>query len=215
MVTNNSCNFGTGTAGQVLTSNGVGVSPTFQAYPAAAGLPSIPEWMNVSSSLWWSPLPYTAVTGGTNSAFYTIYFLYFAAQGAFTLTGVGVTVQEVFLNGTAAFALYSISGGGAGTLVATLGSISISTTGFISLTGLSQSVSEGAYYIAFQPQTVIANYNYTSGTNQEAVVKKADTGTIISELAYLKATSGFPSTVTTGNLGTLTGSSIIILMQGN
>lgn len=31
MVTNNSCGFGTGTAGQVLTSNGAGVAPTFQA----------------------------------------------------------------------------------------------------------------------------------------------------------------------------------------
>lgn len=31
MVTNNSANFGTGTAGQVLTSNGPGVAPTFQA----------------------------------------------------------------------------------------------------------------------------------------------------------------------------------------
>jgi len=30
MVTQNSCNFGTGTSGQVLTSNGPGVAPTFQ-----------------------------------------------------------------------------------------------------------------------------------------------------------------------------------------
>lgn len=31
MVTNNAANFGTGTSGQVLTSNGAGVAPTFQA----------------------------------------------------------------------------------------------------------------------------------------------------------------------------------------
>lgn len=35
MVTNNSGNFGTGTSGQVLTSNGEGVAPTFQALPAS------------------------------------------------------------------------------------------------------------------------------------------------------------------------------------
>lgn len=38
MVTQNDCNFGTGSSGQVLTSNGAGVSPTFQAIPASGGL---------------------------------------------------------------------------------------------------------------------------------------------------------------------------------
>ena len=34
MTTNNAGNFGTGTSGQVLTSNGAGVSPTFQTITA-------------------------------------------------------------------------------------------------------------------------------------------------------------------------------------
>lgn len=44
MVTNNSINVGTGLAGQVLTSNGAGVAPTFQALPASGITGTVDEY---------------------------------------------------------------------------------------------------------------------------------------------------------------------------
>lgn len=41
MVTQNSCDFGTGTSGQVLTSNGTGVAPTFQPVSASGAVTTI------------------------------------------------------------------------------------------------------------------------------------------------------------------------------
>lgn len=67
MATQNDCNFGTGTSGQVLTSNGVGVAPTFQTSATGGRLVLIQSQVASSSA------SLTFTTGITST--YNDYFL--------------------------------------------------------------------------------------------------------------------------------------------
>lgn len=68
MATNNSSNFGTGTVGQVLTSGGSGITPTFQApvqqpgHPYAVGTALVSGFSSVCIP-WVSANPGGSVTG--------------------------------------------------------------------------------------------------------------------------------------------------------
>jgi len=74
MVTNNSSNFGTGTSGQVLTSNGTGVAPTFQTINTANPATDITNYASVmdhfmgAASNWsnaWNTATFNSGASGT------------------------------------------------------------------------------------------------------------------------------------------------------
>ena len=214
MATNNALNFGTGTSAQVLTSNGTGVSPTFQSLPNTGGIPSIPKWINVNSNLWWSPTPYKAL-GNLGVTANTIYAMPFLTHGSFTMTAVGITCGFYSVSSSLEFALYSCSNSGSATLVNTLGTVSVTGTGLKTITGLTQAVSPGWYYLCFQPSNSSNQYNNSSAANTACFVNKTDTGATISEVLYAKGSSGFPASIAASLFSSsLVTTSFIILMQG-
>jgi len=214
MATNCASNFGTGTAGQILTSNGEGNAPTFQDLAARGGIPSIPKWAKVNSNLWWSPVPYKALgnIGVTGS---TIYGTPFVTYGSFTITAVAITCGFYSVSSSLEFALYSCASAGTGTLINSLGTVSVTGTGLKTITSLSQAVSPGWYYLCFQPSNSANQYNYASTTNTACFVNKTDTGVTMGGVSYAKGTAGFPASITAGQFGTILGSnSFVLLMQG-
>ena len=208
MATNNTSNFGTGTSGQVLTSNGSGVAPTFQAAAANAGVSSMPAWANVNSNLWWSPTPYTGL-GSLGLTTYTVYLMPFLTYGAFTLTAVGI------ICGTYLFAPTSIEFGlfsRGGNLITSLGTLSVTASGLFTITGLSQSVPAGWYYIGFQPNNNFSSYRYARAQNTICGVNKVDTGATASQIWYPKGSAGLPSSIPGPLL--LSTDGFVILLQG-
>jgi hypothetical protein len=85
MVTQNACDFGTGTSGQVLTSTGAGSSPTFQALPASSSALTLIQTKSASAS---SAVTFT--TGITTT--YNNYLLIFDSALA-SNTGAVLQIQ--------------------------------------------------------------------------------------------------------------------------
>jgi hypothetical protein len=214
MATNNDGNFGTGTSGQLLTSNGEGVSPTFQTVSAGGGLPSIPKWVNIGTSLWWSPTPYTGY-GNLAVESNTIYAMPFLTQGAFTLTDVAITCGTFSFASSIAFALYSSASGGTATLINTLGSVSVTGIGLKTITGLSQNVPAGWNYLCFQSNNSFNKYKYASNVQTICGVNYTFTGETIGQVLYKKGSSGFPATINSSTFGSdISTDSFIMLMKG-
>lgn len=214
MVTSNAFNFGTGTAGQILTSNGSGISPTFQSLAALDGVPSIPGWINTNSSLWWSPTPYTG-TGNLGVTANTIYAMPFLTYGSFTITAVGITCGFYSFASSLEFALYLCSPGGGAALVSSLGTVSVTSSGLKTITGLTQQVSADWHYLCFQPSNGSNQYSYASQANTACLVNKTDSGDTIGQVRYAKGTAGFPASISTTQFSsTLSTNSYIMLIQG-
>ena len=134
--TNNSCNFGTGTSGQVLTSNGAGVAPTFQAAGLGTGVKSIPAWIGVNTSvLYWNTAPYVTSAPITPSSTQT-YLVPFSTQGSFTLRAIGVLCAVYNSSDTIRLGIYTMSTStGAATLLTDFTTVSVTSTGRFGFSG--------------------------------------------------------------------------------
>ena len=199
MVTNNASNFGTGTSGQVLTSNGAGVAPTFQAAAAGSGQPTMPVWVNANPTLlYWNTAPYTTNESLTPLSKRT-YLVPFSTQGTFDLNKIAVLCdyQSPFTD-TVRFGIYTMASDGAVTLSADFGTASANAAGAIGKSALHHSVSPGFYYLAVIFNTV--NSNYYCNKDNVAVVVDVSTGNLIAGFVYNNGASTLPASISAANL---------------
>jgi hypothetical protein len=215
MATNNAANFGTGVAGQVLTSNGSGASPTFQAVPEEADIKSSPAWLGINNTLlYWNTSPYITSAAITPSSKQT-YLVPFSTQGAFTLNRIAVlcAVYSAPLD-VLRFGIYTMDGStGAATLLTDFGTVNATGTGRIGLTALGQAITPGFYYLAVIFNTV--NNTYTANSGNVAVVVDTGTGNLIAGFVYNNGSAALPSSISSANLsGTQIVSPPLILING-
>lgn len=213
MATNNAANFGTGTAGQVLTSNGAGVAPTFQAAAAGGSAPSAPPWVNSATTLWWGPGPISPVSTLTPVANQT-YLTPFINYQTFTITAIGVTCSGPFSgsNDTVRLGIYTITQStGAATLLADFGVATVNGTGVKSVGSLSQAVAPGSYYVA----AVFASANNIYRTTDNLEASFIDTtGTFWHGFLYNNGASTLPASITQAQIGAATtGKAMKIYLQ--
>ena len=215
MATNNAANFGTGTAGQVLTSNGSGVAPTFQAVPEQSGIKSSPAWLGVNNTLlYWNTAPYITSAAITPLSKRT-YLVPFSTQGVFTLNRIAVlcAVYSGPLD-SCRFGIYTMdTSTGAATILTDFGTVNATGTGRIGLTALGQDLEPGFYYLAVIFNT--ANNTYTANSGNVAVVVDTGTGNLIAGFVYNNGAASLPASISSANLsGTQIVSPPLILING-
>jgi len=210
MATNNSANFGTGTIGQVLTSNGTGVAPTFQAAP---GVASLSQWANVSSTFYSTVTPYSTLSGGALSASRT-WLIPFSTGASFTLTSLGIVCSTYSSPDTVRLGIYTMNQGtGAATLLTDFGTISVTATGFFSASSLTQAITPGFYYLAVNLNTNHNNYNTLNSAPSSVVTSS---GVLVLGFLYNNGAGTLPSSITQANLnGTYQSNPILTIIQGH
>lgn len=214
MATNNAANFGTGTAGQILTSNGSGVSPTFQAAPAQSGVKSVPGWLGVNNTLlYWNTAPYITSAPITPLLKRT-YLVPFSTQGDFTLNRIAVLCEVFAFLDSIRFGIYTMDAStGAATLLTDFGTVNATGTGRIGLTSLGQAITPGFYYLAAIFNT--NNNTYTANSGNVAVVVDTGTGSLIAGFVYNNGLATLPASISSANLsGTQIVSPPLILING-
>lgn len=198
MATNNSANFGTGTSGQVLTSNGTGVAPTFQTSTggtAPGGGLGFPPWATLAYQVGgWSPILCTGTTSGAG---------YFAANKICLIPAVlpsGITVTSMSINcavrvGTDSvrMGVYTMAKTAEATLLADFGTVSVASTGLKTISSLSTVLVPGYYYFAVIFASVTNTYTVPSGIICPLY-------TFNDSFQYNNGTSTFPASVTAANI---------------
>lgn len=142
-----SCLSSVGSSGQVLTSNGAGVAPSFQA-AGGGGILNVPNYVVGD---WYLPVMSNASTAGGNvNVAGTIYCVPGRIEQSLTIETFGARITTAAAGGNMQVALYNLgSWGRPGTLVVASGSMSMATANSnVSATpvGGNKSVAAGNYW---------------------------------------------------------------------
>ncbi len=167
-----------GTAGQVLTSNGAGVDPTFQAASGGAATPRVLMNQLQSGS--------TLSVGAANQCVFQPLFI----PGDMTVAQIGFLVAVS--SGNMSAALYN----SAGTRVATTGAIATPAAGNQWPDVGPIAVTAGQYFIGLSCDTTLGTFNCTSG----ATSFDSDT-LVVSGAAHPAPASFTPPTIPSGVTG--------------
>lgn len=200
MATNNAANFGTGTAGQVLTSNGSGVSPTFQSAPTG-GVSSYPAFIIPQSGAYRSFIACQTVAAGSFGA-NIVYLVPFCTSAAFTLNTMAIYCSTHTTNDTIRMGIYTMTPStGAGTLLTDFGTVSATAVGFVAKTSLSQAVAAGCYYLAvnfaslnssyYVPLTVLTTIRHNNNSPANGVYYNIGNNTLPATITQANLNGGF------------------------
>lgn len=156
MATNNSANFGTGESGQVLTSSGAGVTPTFQApvqqpgHPYAVGTALVSGFSSVCIP-WVSANPGGSVTGTSALSTVSIHLVPIYIDEAITYTKIGCQVTGTPGVGSKVdMVVYSAGTGGLpGTVLATAVNVPSESSG-LAEGAISFSPTPGYHWLGIQ-----------------------------------------------------------------
>ena len=165
-----------GTATHVLTSNGVGTAPTFQAAAGGGGSDSLPKGGYVTGRYY--PGFYFYQSGTNAFAADTIYGHTFLIADAVTLTGITINVTATGTASNARIGIYNMENGIPTTLVADSGTLDVSTTG-VKEAVISETLDPGAYCMcAVMDGTVTMTraVNHTSAISGYATGQTSATG---------------------------------------
>lgn len=163
MTTNNSCNFGEGTSSQVLTSNGAGLAPTFQAPAPQPGHPIAVD-TSMPGSTTAVVIPWVVCTAGTSLAITdslsnaSIYLVPMYLDQVITYTKIGIQVTNTPGAGsTVDLVIYdnSASGGLPGVVLISSTGLSSAAAGLVEGT-ISFSPSAGYYWMGVQRNATAA-----------------------------------------------------------
>lgn len=137
-----------GTSGQVLTSNGAGVDPTFQTLSISTGLSN----NGLKSGALYQGLGlFYSGTAGTFAA-NTMYFTPVYVGASTTITKIGVVVDTLEVGKTVRIGIYTALNGIPTSLILDAGTISTTTTGVKNIT-ISQAVTNQVYFFAILSDT--------------------------------------------------------------
>lgn len=210
MATNNSANFGTGTSGQVLTSNGTGVAPTFQSAGSSGGVSNssaLPPWVYLDTNFYWSPVNSSNLaTIGFPLANQT-YLLACGFERAFTLTSVSIRTTSYASNDLVRIGMYNMDStdAAATSILVNFGLLTVTGTGVFSIGSLTQAVPAGWYYFALNFNSVNERYlgyvNSASTPVLYSLASPAPAGAFL----YNNGAGTFPASI---SAATLTGKAV-------
>jgi len=156
-----------GTSGQVLTSQGTGVSPAWTTISSGGNYGSIPK-----TGYYYSQTGYDVFNSTTiNTSAGVSYAVPFYLGASTTATRLMLQVSTAAASSTARLGIYSNASGGdyPGTLLLDAGAVATTTTGFKQIT-ISQALSAGVYWLSIQRTDTGAgavNYLGADGLNSD------------------------------------------------
>lgn len=158
MATNNVINVGTGTSGQVLTSNGPGVAPTFQA-AAAGGIT-----MGYRSGQYYAmPINAAAAAATFVTAAGTIYLTLCYVNSNVTINEMSFEVQAASGGGTSGrIGIYNIGADGFPTTVFLNAGTATTDTNAVRTVATSKAITPGLYWVAMQFESTPTVYRYNT-----------------------------------------------------
>lgn len=197
MATNNAANFGTGTAGQVLTGNGTGVEPTFQAVAAGKGLGSLsyPPW-GTMSGLTFSPFVVTSTSIGLVATANATYLQPMGVPSPMTITSLILNCNLFVSSDTCRLGIYTMDNSANATLLTDFGTVTVTGTGTKTLGSLSQALTPGYYYLATNFNTWNNQYRVASVISAIPLASATTSG-----FRFNNAAGTFPSSITAVQIG--------------